>query len=618
MIKNLVYLFPILLFTQNVFVLELDQNIRKIPEFGLNGNTIRGPSWSNLTFNDSVKTMSPKLLRYPGGNVSNYWNWNEGWFHPQSFLDTVLVDTIYTMPNGWSNLNQIDIKLNTFKAALNQINSDGIYVLNMMSSSLENHLEYLQNAMDSGLTFNYIEMGSEFNHENPFSEIKFPTSGDYARTTNLWIDSIKDIIPDVKIGLVAGNRGPEFSRAWNWNDSICEIVNDADALIWHLYLYLQDNDTTYTEKQILGYPFYKVPKYEQWRGFKDTTSLIQDYKIWVTEYNLFDKTSDKRYANTWAHVLFLAGMNDQLLQNQLVDIMIQHNVSGVLPNFDALDIDNLFRKRASGYSSLIWNNQINEMDSIQKIITPTNLIDTTIYLNNNGLVNEVAVPNTFGWKIYNSNEERAIIVNISNDTIPIDAYNILPQSSNWVQWTTDSLFTKIEDGTLLKKDTIFNTNMISLLPYSINIVNSFCYNDMDNDGICDYLEIEGCSEDLTACNYNPLGTQPCIYPEDIYALNYLDCNGFCLNDNDINPTNLNLMGDGICDEVDNCPGVYNPNQLDFNQDGIGDECDGLGLEINNSSRKIVQKFDLLGRDNVTKGFMIYIFDDGTVEKKINK
>ena len=37
------------------------------------------------------------------------------------FLDTVLVDTIYTMPNGWSNLNQIDIKLNTFNAALNQI-----------------------------------------------------------------------------------------------------------------------------------------------------------------------------------------------------------------------------------------------------------------------------------------------------------------------------------------------------------------------------------------------------------------------------------------------------------------------------------------------------------------
>ena len=45
--------------------------------------------------------------------------------------------------------------------------------------------------MDSGLTFNYIEMGSEFNHENLFQKLNFQTSGDYARTTNLWIDSIK-------------------------------------------------------------------------------------------------------------------------------------------------------------------------------------------------------------------------------------------------------------------------------------------------------------------------------------------------------------------------------------------------------------------------------------------
>lgn len=47
------------------------------------------------------------------------------------------------------------------------------------------------------------------------------------------------------------------------------------------------------------------------------------------------------------------------------------------------------------------------------------------------------------------------------------------------------------------------------------------------------------------------------------ALNYLDCNGFCLNDNDINPTNLNLMGDGICDEVDNCPATTFNNLIRF-------------------------------------------------------
>ncbi|MFO0828566.1 MAG: HYR domain-containing protein [Phycisphaerales bacterium] len=37
----------------------------------------------------------------------------------------------------------------------------------------------------------------------------------------------------------------------------------------------------------------------------------------------------------------------------------------------------------------------------------------------------------------------------------------------------------------------------------------------------------------------------------------------CLSDSD---------GDGVCDDIDNCPAVANPNQLDTNGDGIGDAC----------------------------------------------
>ena len=33
-----------------------------------------------------------------------------------------------------------------------------------------------------------------------------------------------------------------------------------------------------------------------------------------------------------------------------------------------------------------------------------------------------------------------------------------------------------------------------------------CINDIDGDGICDELEIEGCTE-ITACNYNPYVTE---------------------------------------------------------------------------------------------------------------
>jgi len=598
---------PLFHFSQNQITLELNEYIRLVPEVGLNGNTIRGPSWVNNSFNDSVKTMFPKLIRYPGGNVSNYWNWSTGWFYDQSILDTVFSDTIYTMPNGWANLNPIDIKPVRFKEALNQIDADGIYVLNMMSSSLNNQLFELQNAVDSGLIINRVELGSEFNHDNPFSEIKFPTAGDYARESNIWIDSIKALSPSTKIGVVAGNRGPDFSRAWKWNDSICNIVNDADALIWHLYIYLHDDDTLFSNKQVMGFPFYRVPKYEQWRGFEDTISSIQDYNIWVTEYNLFDKTSDKRFANTWAHTLILAGMNDQLLQNELVDIMIQHNISGVLPNFDALDINNNFKKRASGFSALIWNQQMLDMNNVQKIKTPLNLIDSVNYQNNNGVINQVFFPKVFGWKFFNSDEERGILVNLSADTIHINASSILPENSNWIKWHTDSLFKKMDNLSHIQIDTLLNTTSVALLPYSINVANSFCYNDIDNDEICDHLEEEGCSENVEACNYNPNGTQPCLYPIDLYGVSYLDCNGFCILDQD---------EDGVCDELDNCPEIYNPSQIDFNQDGIGDDCDGLFLNHHQNQKSIIKVIDLLGKKTIRKnGFNIYIYDDGSVEKK---
>ena len=64
-------------------------------------------------------------------------------------------------------------------------------------------------------------------------------------------------------------------------------------------------------------------------------------------------------------------------------------------------------------------------------------------------------------------------------------------------------------------------------------------NDADDDGICDADEILGCT-DMEACNYNLLATDEdgsCIYPEEIY----LDCNGDCFSDLDL---------DGFCDEID--------------------------------------------------------------------
>ena len=70
-----------------------------------------------------------------------------------------------------------------------------------------------------------------------------------------------------------------------------------------------------------------------------------------------------------------------------------------------------------------------------------------------------------------------------------------------------------------------------------------CLNDTDGDGVCDELETVGCS-DMIACNYDDTVTDTdntlCEYAQEFY-----DCDGNCLMDTD---------EDGVCDEleVDGC------------------------------------------------------------------
>ena len=147
-----------------------------------------------------------------------------------------------------------------------------------------------------------------------------------------------------------------------------------------------------------------------------------------------------------------------------------------------------------------------------------------------------------------------------------------------------------------------------------------CINDVDVDDVCDELEVDGCSEDESACNYNPEGTQPCVFSIDLYPSGLYDCEGVCYNDNDPPTNNEGGVGDGICDEIDNCPDTYNPNQTDLNEDGIGDDCDGVGLYENSAVKNLIKIVDVLGREikEKTKNtILIYIYDNGEIIPSYN-
>ena len=118
------------------------------------------------------------------------------------------------------------------------------------------------------------------------------------------------------------------------------------------------------------------------------------------------------------------------------------------------------------------------------------------------------------------------------------------------------------------------------------------------------LNIFGCTS-IDACNYSPEANSDdgsCIYPEIFY-----DCENNCINDID---------NDLVCDEIDNCPEVFNPSQIDSDFDNIGDSCDNIELTELNNEKKIILITDILGRTNNYGSFQIVIYNDGTVHKKI--
>ena len=112
-----------------------------------------------------------------------------------------------------------------------------------------------------------------------------------------------------------------------------------------------------------------------------------------------------------------------------------------------------------------------------------------------------------------------------------------------------------------------------------------CINDSDGDEICDENEIYGCINEL-ACNYEISATEDdgsCVFPGDY-------CEGITIE---------NMLFDGILDE--NCACI--PNET--------------SIEETISRKKIMQIFNILGQEshiNSKENILIYIYDDGTIQK----
>ncbi len=213
-------------------------------------------NWSFLPKLDNtkieiIKELKTDIIRYPGGTVSQYWDW-EKWISTK-------------------NPNRTAHKLNDLAKLQKATNAKVIFVLNMITSDLDNQIKMLKQAQNLWIKIEYLEMWNEFylSWEKHSDYVKkFPTAREYVNTLNSWTQKLKQTFPNVKIWVVMTWREINNKHWKDWNKIVGNNAKNFDAFVYHIY------STWDTLKDVEN----RIARYKAVK-FQDSSK-----QTWITEY----------------------------------------------------------------------------------------------------------------------------------------------------------------------------------------------------------------------------------------------------------------------------------------------------------------------------------------------
>lgn len=199
--------------------------------FGLNMGARVGFSKTNVfhnkTFQAALHNLHTSQLRFPGGTVSNDFNWREGCNGLSS-----------SCTGGHSKLEDLQTALNA--SSNNNINI--ILVLNMVTDTLNSQLQFVEHAITNlGLPVVGVELGNElFNNLNRYIQI-YPDGSVYGKVCVQWIAALRNKFPTLRLAVVGTpTRQQSHVRDTTWNDKMFEQVQSSlrphvDGVVIHQY-----------------------------------------------------------------------------------------------------------------------------------------------------------------------------------------------------------------------------------------------------------------------------------------------------------------------------------------------------------------------------------------------
>ncbi len=449
-----------------------------------NVNSLWVNSWQNQKVWNAVNQLNPAMLRIPGGTVANYWDWQRGGIIQN---ESSLPDGIPGEVKGRGRRYTAG-QLEDFKAGLESTGKTPMFVLNMLTSTLDSQLQMLQKAQNLGIPVKYIELGNEFYFRIKNYTSVFPTPEDYAKTAQKWTAAIKQKFPDAEVAVigVAPLGKKDNPRQENWNRSLLNTaLSQADAVTFHVYL--EPNLTSASNAE--SYPFFSqedVPNilsqpFYNWQELQSENSQfrqIPDNKeIWITEYNLMEKVfspgqqnQKPRVFGSWVHGLFTMTMSLLFLEDRRVSTICNHVLIGPATFGAIFANDKVFRNlsentsvtplglSATGSNLQLLGKATQGMTSAQKIEfsnTPTL----------RGKEN-FTYPALYGWLFSNGNNTQAVVINLSQQNLEVDISSVWQKQGSFEQISAPPR-TLVTNANSLTRNKGNITKKITLPAYSV-------------------------------------------------------------------------------------------------------------------------------------------------------
>ena len=429
-------------------------------------NTFTYCDLQDTNFLNKVIALNPKVLRFPGGAVGNYYHFG-GIGYGFDFEEIKKYDAGKFLKRSRGLVRSTNKKGHThdyiedFILLAKQTNSKVILVANMFVDN-DDIIKMIAMMINHNIEVIGVELGSELTNRYFFQ--KGYTIDDYLIAAKRCSKKIKSIYPNILTGIVAAPLGKKSGHRHNiWNTQLASL-DFYDAIIVHSYPKVIKGVDQYgqmiTEEkegssEEISFNIYKnrVLNFLE----KDFPDEIKQYNhifnkpIWITEWNL---QMSKTTGNTMFQSLFVASYFLELLSNDDLDnilITTYHNLGGRDYSGSIFKGDNYLEIHSTYYPLKMIGELFNLTGTIQ-------------------VERQELTRQTIKYLIYNNAElSNILFVNWSNNEL---TSNHLITKSKFQTYYSSNLYNKADSlGQLFsEKVKLLSENKIILKPYSLSLI----------------------------------------------------------------------------------------------------------------------------------------------------